>query len=182
MVCFLPTSLDMDTHLAAIPPMPPNQRPSMPTRRGFTLTEMLIVIIIVGIITAVALPKLDSARTKAALRSAKQELAAYLATTRAAAIRRSQPAQFYTASNKIWATVAQPDGTRASLTGSVYLDRSLNVTITIGTAVGATDSIIFDPRGMATLTSSKKFVLTRNSTKDSLCVSRLGLIALTCAG
>jgi hypothetical protein len=40
--------------------------------------------------------------------------------------------------------------------------------------------VSFDSRGMSSTFSSRVYVLTRNSTKDSICVSRLGLIARTC--
>ena len=42
------------------------------------------------------------------------------------------------------------------------------------------DSIVFDSRGMSNTGAAHVYVFTRNGFKDSICVSRLGLIARKC--
>jgi prepilin-type N-terminal cleavage/methylation domain-containing protein len=149
-------------------------------RRGFTFAEMAVVMVIAAIMMKLTLPKIASMRDRNNLRVAKQQISAYLASARAAAIRQSQPAQFYVVNNTIWSTVTLPNGTRSGVTGSVMLDKAREVVVKIGAAV-ANDSIIFDPRGFATLPAvTRTYVLTRSTLTDSICVSKLGLIARRC--
>jgi prepilin-type N-terminal cleavage/methylation domain-containing protein len=148
-------------------------------RSGFSLSEMLVVLIIMGVLMAIAMPKFASIRDKSSLRGAKQMLASYVMRARAAAIRQSQPAQFYLSNNQIWATVSQPGGSSTNVAFTAALDQSRGVTVTSGTSA-TSDTIVFDPRGIATLSTARTYVFTRNGIKDSLCVSRLGLIARFC--
>lgn len=153
--------------------------PRLRSRRGFTLVETVVVLIIASIAMAISLPKFAGMRDRMSVRSAKQQVTAYLATARAAAIRQSQSSQFHIVSSTIWSTVNQPDGTNITVSKSVPLNTARGVTITLGGS-SPSDSIMFDSRGMSSTGSSRTYVITRNSTKDSVCVSRLGLIARTC--
>src|SRR6266567_5750095 len=109
-------------------------------RRGFSLTELLVVLAIMALITRMSFPRIAALRDKNAVRAAKMQMTSYIATARAAAIRRSQPAQFYAVNNSAWATVGA-SGSRTSVTGTVRLSsRLVSVTPT-------NDSILFDARG-----------------------------------
>ena len=127
-----------------------------------------------------ALPRFAAMRDRIALRSAKQQIGALLVTARATAIRRSKPSTFKIKNNTIWATTTKSDGTDSTIALNVPLLTAHGVTVTSGGST-ADDAIIYDPRGMAlNLGTARTYVLTRNSTKDSICVSRLGLIAHRC--
>jgi prepilin-type N-terminal cleavage/methylation domain-containing protein len=148
-------------------------------RRGFSIVELLVVLIVSGVVMAMALPRFAAMRDRMSLRSAKQQMAAYLVTTRAAAIRRSATAVFSVSNSTISAKVKLPTGTQTSLGGTVPLVSARGVTVTPGGS-STPDTIAYDSRGMANLTATRVYVLTRNSKKDSICVSRLGLIAQYC--
>jgi prepilin-type N-terminal cleavage/methylation domain-containing protein len=60
---------------------------AMLIRRGFTLLELCIVLLIAGTLSAMAAPHFGRARDRIAVRAAAAELAGALAVTRAAAIR-----------------------------------------------------------------------------------------------
>lgn len=155
-------------------------RPQSRARRGFSIIELLVVLIVSGFVMAIAVPRFAAMRDRMALRSAKQQMAAYLVTTRAAAIRRSATAVFSVSNSTISAKVKLPDGTQSSLGGTVPLVSARGVSVSPGGSSTA-DTIAYDSRGMAVqVSSTRKYVLTRNSKKDSLCVSRLGLIAQYC--
>lgn len=149
------------------------------SRSGFTLIETVVVLVIASIAMAISLPKFAGMRDRMSVRSAKQQLTSYLSTARAAAVRQSQTSQFHIVSSTIWTTVNQPDGTNINVSKSVPLNTARGVTVTLGGS-SPNDLITFDSRGMSSTGSSRVYVLTRNSTKDSVCVSRLGLIARTC--
>jgi len=141
---------------------------------------MLVVLIISGLVMQMALPRFAAMRDRMAIRSAKQQIGAYLVTARATAIRRSRTSTFRIQSNTIWATTLKSDGTDSTIARNVPLLTARGVTVTAG-GVAANESISFDSRGMAmSLGNAHTYVLTRNSSKDSLCVSRLGLIARRC--
>jgi len=156
-------------------------RGSSRSRRGFTLIETMVVLVIAGITMAIALRKFASMRDRMAVRSAKQQFSSYLASARAAAIRQSQYGHFHANSNTIWSNVNQPDGTNINVSRAVSLRTARGVNLTLGGSPPSNDSIIFDSRGMSTNNSAgRTYVFTRNGFKDSICVSRLGLIALAC--
>lgn len=137
------------------------------------------MLIIASIAMSISLPKFAGMRDRMSVRAAKQQLSSYLMTARAAAIRQSQSSQFHIVSSTIWTTVNQPDGTNITVSRSVPLNTARGVTVTLGGSA-PNDVVSFDSRGMSSTFSSRVYVLTRNSTKDSICVSRLGLIARTC--
>ncbi|MDX2175795.1 MAG: GspH/FimT family pseudopilin [Candidatus Sumerlaeia bacterium] len=60
-------------------------------RRGFTLLEVMIVIVIFGIVVAVAAPNLRGALEKEGLRSAARQLATGAAVARSEAVARGEP-------------------------------------------------------------------------------------------
>ena len=148
-------------------------------RRGFSIIELLVVLVVSGIVMRMALPRFAAMRDRMALRSAKQQMAAYLVTARASAIRRSATAVFSVSNSTISARVKLPDGSQTSLGGTVPLVSARGVTVSPGGS-STPDEIAYDSRGMANLPSTHVYVLTRNSKKDSICVSRLGLIAQYC--
>ena len=145
----------------------------MRNRRGFSLAEILMCLVLVSLITKLSLPKIVYLRETNAVRAAKLQLASQITTARAAAIRRSQKASFLWESGEALAKVG-PTGTENVVSGRVRL-ASMRVSVT------PQDNIEFDSRGFATnLTARKVYRLSRNGVKDSLCVSRVGQIARFC--
>lgn len=147
-------------------------------RRGFSIAELLVVLIVSGVVMRIAVPRFAAMRDRMALRSAKQQMAAYLVTARAAAIGRSTTTVFSVSNSTISVRAKLPSGSQSSIGGTVPLASARGVTVSPGGGATA-DTIAYDSRGIAT-TAARTYVLTRNSKKDSICVSRLGLIAQYC--
>jgi prepilin-type N-terminal cleavage/methylation domain-containing protein len=142
-------------------------------RRGFSLAEILMCLVLVALITKLSLPKIVSMREKNAVRAAKLQLASQIATARNAAIRRSQKSTFAWQSGEALAKVG-PTGTE-TVVGSRVRFTSMRVTVT------PQENIEFDARGFATnLTARKVYRFTRNGVTDSMCVSRVGQISRYC--
>jgi type II secretory pathway pseudopilin PulG len=145
------------------------------------MAEMVVVLVIAGITLSITLPRFAAMRDRMNLRSAKQEFIAYVMASRAAAIRQSQQAQFHISSNRVWATVHQPNGTSTSVTQTLRMFRARAVTLSMNGDLSPNDSIVYDARGIETYPGSKSiFVLTLNNLQDSVCVSRAGLITRRC--
>ena len=130
-----------------------------------------MVVVLAGALMAVSMPKVGTFRAKTELRAAKDHVATQLATARAAAIRRAQPARFNAAGNQIWVTV-DSSGTQVMLVNKISLNEQFKVTL-----AGNRPDITFDSRGFAQgLPSLAVFVVSRGSARDSVCVSRVGAI------
>ena len=139
------------------------------------MIELMIAVVLMGIIMAIGAPKLGSIRDNASVRSATQQIGAYVATTRAAAIRRGMRANFKTRADTMWIEIQQP-GTPEVIAPRIPLRETFNVSMT-----STTDSIVFDARGFAiNLPATQKFVVTRASARDSMCVTRLGMVSPKC--
>ena len=142
------------------------------SQRGFSTVELLIVIVLLGIVAAMVAPRLGTMGGSLAVRAARQEVAAALATARAAAIQNGRPVSFVKSGNTV----------------GVFMD-SAGTTVSLGTArdlgalhgveVAATRNLIrFDGRGLATgLNAVETIVLSRGDERDSVCVLRLGKVS-----
>lgn len=141
------------------------------------MVELMIAVVVMGIIMAVGAPKLSAIRDQAAVRSATQQVGAYVATARAAAIRRGMRANFQARGDTMWIEIQQP-GAPEVIAPRIPLRETFNVTMTSPTG---TDSIVFDARGFAVnLAGTQKFRVTRASASDSTCVTRLGMVSPKC--
>jgi len=142
---------------------------------GFTVVELLMVIVIMGFLSSIAYPRWTSVRASTKLRSARVQFAASLATARAAAVRFGRPAQLKVSGNTIQVR-ADTGGTGVflALAAPVALDSQFSVTVH-----ATVDSIVFGSRGLATnLTSSGAyFELAGANIRDSVCLTRLGEVA-----
>ena len=139
------------------------------------MVELMIAVVVMGIIAAIGGPKLASIRDNASVASATQQIGAYVATARAAAIRRGLRANFKMSGDTMWVEIQLP-GAPEVIAARIPLSETFNATV-----VTATDSITFDARGFAIgLGGTQKFVVTRSSASDSTCVTRLGMVSPRC--
>jgi prepilin-type N-terminal cleavage/methylation domain-containing protein len=144
-------------------------------RFGYTLAEVLIVISIIGIITAISVPKFAAAKNQAQLTGAMTRFSRGIMAARQAAIQRGKVAYFKHSNNKFWVIV----DTTGNLTDSIVITAPYNISTEYGVAItspGGVTSIQYDPRGVATQPTKRVFAFKHSvsNTVDSLCVSRLG--------
>lgn len=141
-------------------------------RSGYTLAEMMVVLIVFGVITALGIPRLHVAQSSAGLRSARTQTAIYLAQAHALAIQRGREARFIRSGNTVTVTV-DSSGTQVVYGRTHDLSREHGVSIPLTTQ----DTISFDARGFATnVSTTAKVVLTRDGMRDSVCVAKIGKI------
>lgn len=141
-------------------------------RPGFTIIELLFVLIIVGVVAVLTAPSGRRIMERNAVRSAKQELAAALAIARASAIHNGRPTQFIRSGNKVHVRLVR--GSQAvAINAPVDVMRDHKVTVET-----SRDTVRFDPRGFATAMpgSHQSFRLRRGAVRDSVCVTRFGRI------
>src|SRR5205085_12443085 len=98
------------------------------TRSAYPLAEMLVVLVIFGVVTALSIPRLHGVTSSAGLRSARQQTASYLAQAHALAIQRGKEAWFVRNGNTISVSV-DSSGTQIVYARAHDLSREHGVTI-----------------------------------------------------
>lgn len=142
-------------------------------RSGFTFIEILIVMILIGLIAAFALPRFTTLQTGMSVRSAKQEVAALLANARAAAIQNGRVASFIRTGNAIAVAVDNGSGGLTVLPSAQDLGAAYGVTLAV-----TRDTIRFDNRGMLiNAGAALPIVISKGTMKDSVCLVGLGKIS-----
>lgn len=138
------------------------------------MAELLIVLMIVGGLMFFALPKFSGLQERNQLAAARDEIAAALATARAAAVQKGRSATLRLSGNQIWVTVVtSANGATATVVPMKSMKELYNVTL------AATDTAItYDMRGFATprLASTGIFRIVGASRRDSLCITPAGQI------
>jgi prepilin-type N-terminal cleavage/methylation domain-containing protein len=144
--------------------------------KGFTILEMLVVVIILGVLFLIGFPRMSAGMTKANVRGARTTLINLIAKARTAATQTNRVALFKVQGNNAFVLLRPrllPGGGNADTLGTVYqLGSSYGVTVT-----AAIDSIRFDPRGLGTgFGTGTSFLVSRNGIIDSITVDGLGRV------
>ncbi|MBC7788505.1 MAG: prepilin-type N-terminal cleavage/methylation domain-containing protein [Anaerolineae bacterium] len=143
-------------------------------RNGFTLVEVVMVLALVGIVTAVGLPRIGTVMQGSAMRSSKLEVKTALVLARTTAVQTGGFAQFIRTGNVIKVT-SDSSGQQVRLVPDNDIYSEHKVALPVGT-----DTIRFDPRGFAFGISASPFYrvirIQRGSLVDSICVTRFGRI------
>jgi prepilin-type N-terminal cleavage/methylation domain-containing protein len=140
-------------------------------RGGFSLPEMLIVLVIIGIAIAMFVPRFQGVTRAASVQSALNRVAADLALTRMRAIRTGAPARLAISSDGktyrviVDPTAALPDTYKTVKLSLEYPDLVLSPTSGV---------VSFNSRGMVSGNTTLK--ATRQGRSDSLKVSGVGVI------
>lgn len=147
---------------------------------GFTLLEMMIVVIAMAVIAALATPKISGFRSRAQLNSARQQMAATVDAARSAAIQRGRPAWVRRVGNRLIAEVdTAPRGVTAPVMRVMVagpMDTLFNAVIDSPTPHDT--AVRWDGRGFAMPRPAQtiRFVVTNKAGRDSVCISRVGII------
>jgi Tfp pilus assembly protein FimT len=136
-------------------------------RTGASLLELTVVLVLTGILLAIALPRLNHVRDAAAVRGAIEEAAADFSDARQAAIAR----------RRLVAVVV--DTAAAAITarseGTILVASRFRLTYGVSLATNR-DSAVYDGRGFGYGVSNLSLVLRRGAVAETLVVSRLGRV------
>jgi len=143
-------------------------------RRGFSLIEILIVIVMISLISLVAIPRFASGNGRRNMESARMRLAAALSTARQAAIQKGQTVQFRIKANRV--TVFTVADTVTNLLSPAPLDTLYKVDVTVDNS-SAEFNATFTSRGFANIGSTKTIRLSRPGVAgDSLMILSTGMV------
>ena len=146
-------------------------------RAGFSLVEMLIVVVLLAGLTALSAPKISSLRHSSNMASARAQLVATLASARGAARQKGRTALFIRNGNEIRAVVPAGAGL-PEIVVSPRTDYSTEFKVQVQKDGAAPDTIFFNSRGMASprLTGTGIYRLVGSARRDSVCVGVVGQI------
>ncbi|HEX6053106.1 MAG TPA: prepilin-type N-terminal cleavage/methylation domain-containing protein [Gemmatimonadaceae bacterium] len=135
---------------------------------GFTLPEILIVIVMISLLALLAIPRFATANGRRHMESARMRVAAALATARQGAIQKAQTVEFKISQHRVTVNAGTD-----TLISPVPLDTLYKVRTTQDWTV------TFSARGFATnLSSSETYIVLRRDgvPDDTVTVSRTGMV------
>jgi type II secretion system protein H len=149
----------------------------MVRRAGFTLVETLLVVTVVGILTLMAYPRVNSAIVRSDLRGARTRVVNMLATARTVAMQGSRTGRLEFNGNMAFVTAA-PRRVGAGTRDTVGLVVNLNTVYGTTVALSTGTEIVFDPRGLASGlgVDGVTVTLSRSSHTQTVKVDMLGRI------
>ena len=139
-------------------------------RFGMVLTELMIVLVLIGIIASIAVPRLSGMSDTAAVRVEALRVVAALDAARGAAVRLNTVASL-TLSNTSYLAVAVVGSDTViawSQTGPIRNGVTLS---------GAGAPLLFGPAGLAMGVSNRTITVTRGNAVRRVVMSRLGRIS-----
>lgn len=149
----------------------------MLSRKGFTLVETLIVVVILGLIVLIGFPKISSALAQNDVRGARTTMINMVAMARAASVQSNRLTwiKFQGNTAHVLARPRLAAGAGNADTVGVVRDLSKQYKVAVTPNV---DSIQFDPRGFGAWTGGDAFsiVLTRGDYSSSISIDGLGRV------
>ena len=139
-------------------------------RAGLTLVEIMTVMVIMGIVMMMTLPKYGNMNDRNKMRSAKDGVTSRLSAARASAVATGRPSTFTFTGTTITVTRTNTAGVEVAVGNSLDLYNQFGVKKSSGDL-----TIKFDGRGMTNMNAAK-LIIERGLITDSLCINKLGLI------
>lgn len=134
-------------------------------RSGITLLELAVIVAILGIVSAISVPRFSALRDRLAVHGATSALTTALADARHLAMRETRYVSF---------TVDTARGLLVVRSGIDTLDRH-PLRQLFGVSLQATrDSIAYYPTGLGYGASNARFIVSRGAAVESVTVSRIG--------
>ncbi len=142
------------------------------SRSGFTLVEAIIVIVIMGVMLTIAIPRVKDYILHESVRSARRTMTTHLARSRATAVHRGCRAVLHmdAATSRVWVTACPVQGNGVDTVGTID-----NFDIHFGVAFSSDgDSVLFTPQGVALATTSISMKFSKDGYTDSLEITPVG--------
>jgi type II secretory pathway pseudopilin PulG len=160
---------------AVLPSRTSSHRPGLQLRRGVTLVEVGIVMIIMGLIAAMIIPKIGSGIASRELDRVSQQLVTDLRTAGQLATRHRRPVRFQAVGTSGYEIVDKATTTKS------YVKRSFGATSGANASFATLPTLDFYPNGILGTTSSTvtfpvSMTVTVNGKSRRVTVSRVGFV------
>jgi prepilin-type N-terminal cleavage/methylation domain-containing protein len=142
-------------------------------RNGFSIIELMIVIILVGLIASIGFPRLRDGLEKQNVRSSKALIATLAATARGTAIQRGCAATLNVTGDSVWVTACgvNPPAALVQVGTKKLVGREFNVQLS-----STNGSVIYDPRGISTSYQPTTIRVIGPHYRDSVMINELGKV------
>jgi prepilin-type N-terminal cleavage/methylation domain-containing protein len=143
------------------------------SRKGFTTIEMIIVLIMIGVIASIGLPRLRNSLEKQNIRSSKALLATMVATARGSAVQRGCNATLHLTADSAWVTACgvNPPAASVQVGTKKLIGGEFNVTLDPTSA-----SVVYDPRGLQTQFQATVVRVIGPHYRDSVMINEVGKV------
>ena len=144
--------------------------------RGFTFIEVLIVMVLIGIIAALGIPRIRDAIQKNNVRGARAALGTLVAKARGAAVQRGCRSAIHFTSGTagtVWITACKVSN--SALTDTLGGVEQLAVRYSVTFTAGA-DSVTFMPNGVSPDNTLTVLRLSSNGIADSVMTNQVGKV------
>lgn len=157
------------------PSCSPARRPRLKLRRGLTLVEVGIVMIIMGLVAAMVIPRVGRGIAGRELDRVSQQLVTDVRTAGQLATRHRRPVRFQAVGNNGYEIVDKATTTK------VYVKRRFGATSGANASFGTLPTLDFYPNGILGTTSSDvtfpvAMTVTVNGSSRRVTVSRVGFV------
>jgi prepilin-type N-terminal cleavage/methylation domain-containing protein len=143
-------------------------------RKGFSMIEMIVVVILIGIIATIGFPRLRDGLEKQNVRSAKALIATLAATARGAAIQRGCSATLNLTVDSIWVSACGVNPPAASVQVGTKKLVGDDFSVTLSSTAA---SVVYDPRGISTVFQPTTVYVTGPQYSDSVVINEVGRVS-----
>jgi prepilin-type N-terminal cleavage/methylation domain-containing protein len=148
----------------------PGRVTSTRDRAGFSLVEMLIVVVIIGMLTLIAMPRIDAAVTRRDVAAAKSGLTNLFLRAKVAAVTSRRPTTVTVGTGSAYATLVTPGGT------TQYVGETIHFDSTGVASAPSAGTIVFQATGLVTGGGTYTVLLSKRGVVDSVMVVGYGRV------
>ena len=149
----------------------------MSRRNGFTLIEMLMVVVIISLTTLIALPQFRTIVNRSNMLSARAKVMASFASARATAASSGRVTTLNVNANRVWVTAAgrQKLPIGANTMDTIVLPKDLNTMYGV-TATPSSNTVNIGQTGLGTNGSTTSIILSHGNIADTIQISQYGRV------
>jgi len=151
-------------------------RLNLNSESGFSLIEILTVMIMIGIMAAMAFPRFGNTLTRQSVRGARNSIVTMHAKARASAISRGRRTAFAIAGGRLAIKSGNPVTNADELVGLTIDTVTTRFDVTLTFNPTTRDSLIFDARGLGTETTTTTIIIAKSGYADTITIGPLGRI------
>ena len=149
----------------------------MSRRHGFTLIEMMMVVVIISLTTLMAVPRFRAAVNRSNLTSARAKVMASFATARATAASSGRVTTLNVNANRVWVTATPrrklPIG--ANTLDTIVLPKNLSTMYGV-TATPSSNTVVLSQTGVGTNGSTTSIIMSHGNLADTIQISQYGRV------
>ena len=148
----------------------------MSRRHGFTLIEMMMVVVIISLTTLMAVPRFRAAVNRSNMLSARAKVMASFATARATAASSGRLTTMHVSGNQVWVTASPRRKAGAGNRDTIVLPKNLSTMYGITASSSPIDTVLVSQTGVGANGSLTSIILSHGNLADTIRISQYGRV------